>query len=99
MRLQEGLTEAGGEGARGYLGAPVQAWLAGGWWTCVVLLDLRRLLTVREPPGPSCRQGETSTPWRGLQTLAGAPHAILGLPGAPWASENGFRERSAVSRF
>lgn len=35
------------------LGAPVQAWLAGGWWTCVVLLDLRRLLTVREPPGPS----------------------------------------------
>lgn len=28
------------------------AWLACGWWTCVVLLDLRKLLIAREPPGP-----------------------------------------------
>lgn len=28
------------------------AWLACGWLTCVALLDLRRLLMAREPPGP-----------------------------------------------
>lgn len=38
----------GSAGLRG----PLHAWLACGWWTCVVLLDLRRLLMAREPPGP-----------------------------------------------
>lgn len=79
MRLEGGLTEAGEERAGGYLRGPVQAWLAGGWWTCVVLLDLRRLLMVREPPGPSCKRKKQATPWRRLQILTGSRRAMPGL--------------------
>lgn len=49
----EGLMEAGRRGGLwGYLKGLAHAWLACGWWTCVVLLDLRKLLIAREPPGP-----------------------------------------------
>lgn len=57
----EGLTEGGRRAAgRGYLRGPVHAWMACGWWTCVVLLDLRRLLMARVPSGPvaSCTKGK-----------------------------------------
>lgn len=54
--------------AGGYLRGPVHAGLACGWWTCVVLLDLRRLLMAREPPGPaaSCRKRKALSMGEGL---------------------------------
>lgn len=61
VRLEGGLTEAGeARGWGGYLRGLVQAWLAGGWRTCVVLLDLRRLLMAPEPPGPSCKRKKSA---------------------------------------
>lgn len=39
-------------GGSASLRGPVHAWMACGWWTCVVLLDLRRLLMARVPSGP-----------------------------------------------
>ena len=87
MRLGEGLTEAGEQdrstwGVRGYLRGLGHAWLACGWLTCVALLDLRRLLMAREPPGPgfSCKkEGKQLTVWLRFQTLASPLRARPGL--------------------
>lgn len=47
----------------GYLGEPVHDWL-----TCVVLLDLRRLLIAREPPGPVASWRREKRTWLAEKT-------------------------------
>lgn len=93
----EGLTEAaprmpGFPGrAGGYLRGPAHAGLACGWWTCVALLDLRRLLMAREPPGPaaSCRERKALSV--GTHTAPGqAPQS--GRGGRRWVWREGRRQ-------
>lgn len=84
----------------GYLGEPVHDWL-----TCVVLLDLRRLLIAREPPGPVVSWRREKRTWLAekTQTLASGSArpglgGIIGNKGVFWVPNTALKVVHGQSR-